>query len=117
MKLSTGVRGHLDFTAGTDGFSASSIRNIPYAAAQAVAFGLSHDEALRGLTLYPAQMLGLAEKFGSLEVGKEASLFVADGDILDIRTHVIRMWIAGQEVSLESRHTRLYEKYRNRPKP
>ena len=104
------------FAGGTGEFGGSSIRNIPYAAAQAVAFGLSHEEALRGLTLYPAQMLGVADELGSLEVGKEASLFVADGDILDIRTHVTRMWIAGKEVSLESRHTRLYEKYRNRPK-
>lgn len=104
------------FAGGTGEFGASGIRNIPYAAAQAVAFGLSHDEALRGLTLYPAQMLGVADRLGSLEVGKEASLLVADGDILDIRTHVTRMWIAGKEVSLESRHTRLYEKYRNRPK-
>ena len=77
---------------------------------------LSRDEALRGLTLYPAQMLGVVDRLGSLEVGKEASFFVADGDILDIRSHVTRMWIAGKEVGLESRHTRLYEKYRNRPK-
>ena len=104
------------FTEGTDRFGASGIRNIPYAAAQAAAFGFPREEALCGLTLYPAQMLGVADRLGSLEVGKEASLFVADGDILDIRTHVTRMWIAGKEVSLESRHTRLYEKYRNRPK-
>ena len=71
---------------------------------------------MRGLTLYPAQMLGVEDRLGSLEVGKEASFFVADGDILDIRSHVTRMWIAGKEVGLESRHTRLYEKYRNRPK-
>ena len=104
------------FSEGTDRFGASSIRNVPYAAAQAAAFGLSRDEALRGLTLYPAQMLGVEDRLGSLDVGKEASFFVADGDILDIRTHVTRMWIAGKEVGLESRHTRLYEKYRDRPK-
>jgi imidazolonepropionase-like amidohydrolase len=104
------------FAGGTGEFGASGIRNLPYAAAQAVAFGLPHDEAVRGLTLYPAQFLGVADRLGSLEVGKEASLFVADGDILDIRAHVTRMWIAGREVSLESRHTRLYDKYRNRPK-
>jgi imidazolonepropionase-like amidohydrolase len=96
-------------------FEASMVRNIPYAAAQAVAFGLPADEALKGITLYPAEVLGVDDRLGSIAAGKEASLFVADGDILDIRSQVKRMWIAGQEVSLSSRHTRLYEKYRARP--
>jgi len=96
-------------------FEASMVRNLPYVAAQAVAFGLPADEALKGITLYPAQVLGVDERLGSIDAGKEASLFVADGDILDIRSHVKRMWIAGQEVSLTTRHTRLYEKYRSRP--
>ena len=96
-------------------FSASNVRNLPYAAAQAVAFGLPADEAVKGLTLYPAQVLGVDERLGSIESGKEASLFVADGDILDVRSKVNRMWIAGQEVALSTRHTRLYEKYRSRP--
>ena len=105
------------FTEGTDRFGASNIRNIPYAAAQAVAFGLPRQEGWKGLTLYPARMLGVADRLGSIEVGKEASLIAVDGDILDIRAHVRRSWIAGKERSLESRHTRLYEKYRNRPRP
>jgi imidazolonepropionase-like amidohydrolase len=96
-------------------FSASMVRNLPYAAAQAVAFGLPADEALKGLTLYPAQVLGVDERIGSIESGKEASVFVADGDVLDVRSKVNRMWIAGQEISLSTRHTRLYEKYRSRP--
>jgi imidazolonepropionase-like amidohydrolase len=96
---------------------ASLVKNMPYAAAQAVAFGLPADEAVKGLTLYPAQIAGVADKLGSIEVGKEATLIAVDGDLLDIRTNVKQMWIAGKEVSLESRHTRLYEKYKNRPKP
>lgn len=104
------------FSLGSDTFDAALIRNLPYAAAQAVAFGLPEDEALKGLTLYPAQIAGVADRLGSLEPGKEATLFAADGDILDIRSNVKRMWIAGSEVSLESRHTRLYEKYKNRPR-
>ena len=91
------------------------VRNLPYVAAQAVAFGLPADEGLKGITLYPAQVLGVDERLGSIDAGKEASLFAADGDILDIRSHVKHMWIAGQEVSLTTRHTRLYEKYRGRP--
>ena len=105
------------FSIGSDSFDAAMIRNLPYSAAQAVAFGLPETEAIKGLTLYPAQIAGVADRLGSLEPGKEATLFAADGDILDIRSHVKRMWIAGSEVSLESRHTRLYEKYKNRPQP
>jgi imidazolonepropionase-like amidohydrolase len=96
--------------------SESLVKNLPYHAAQAVAFGLPADEALKGITLYPAQVAGMADQLGSIETGKEATLFAADGDILDIRSNVKRMWIAGKEVSLESRHTRFYEKYKNRPK-
>ena len=104
------------FTEGTDQFGASGIRNIPYCAAQAAAFGLAREEAIRGLTMHPAKMLGLADRLGTIEVGKEASLIVVDGDLLDIRSHVTRMWIRGEETSLESRHTQLYERYRHRPK-
>jgi imidazolonepropionase-like amidohydrolase len=95
---------------------ATLVKNMPYAAAQAVAFGLPADEAVRGLTLYPAQIAGVADRLGSIETGKEATLIVTDGDLLDIRSNVKMMWIAGQPVSLESRHTRLYEKYSHRPK-
>lgn len=105
------------FSLGSDSFNAPLIKNLPYAAAQAVAFGLPRDEALKALTLYPAQIAGVADRLGSIEPGKEASLFAADGDILDIRSQVTRMWIAGAEVSLENRHTRLYRKYQARPRP
>jgi imidazolonepropionase-like amidohydrolase len=105
------------FSEGLGGDGATTIRNLPYSAAQAAAFGLPEDEALKGITLYPAEVLGIADRLGSIEVGKEATLFAATKGILDIRSNVKRMWIAGKEVGLESRHTRLYEKYRNRPKP
>lgn len=98
------------------GSGGSLVKNLPYTAAQAVAFGLPAEEALKALTLYPAQLAGVADRLGSIEVGKDATFFVTDGDLLDIRSNVKRMWIGGREVSLESRHTRLYEKYRNRPK-
>jgi len=103
------------FAIGPRAFDAPTVRNLPYAAAQAVAFGLPEDEALKGLTLYPARLAGVGDRLGSIEPGKEATLFSADGSILDIRANVKHLWIAGKEVGLESRHTRLYEKYRNRP--
>jgi len=103
------------FCFGSTTFDAPLARNLPYSAAQSVAFGLPENEALKGLTLYPAQIAGVADRLGSIEPGKEATMFAADGDILDIRANVKHMWIAGKEISLESRHTRLYEKYKNRP--
>jgi len=97
------------------GTGGSLVKNLPYTAAQAVAFGLSAEEAVKALTLYPAQIAGVADRLGSIEAGKDATFFVTDGEVLDIRSGVKRMWIGGIEVSLESRHTRLYEKYKNRP--
>jgi imidazolonepropionase-like amidohydrolase len=108
-----GVR--VAFTVGGE-FAASLAKNLPYEAAQAAAFGLPADEAVKGVTLYPAQLAGVADQLGSIEAGKVATLIALDGELLDLRANVKRMWIAGKEVSLESRHTRLYEKYRNRPK-
>ena len=105
------------FGNGLGSMDAALTKNLPYSAAQAVAFGLPESEALKGLTLYPAKVAGVANHLGSIEPGKDATLFAADGDILDIRAHVTHLWIDGKEVSLESRHTRLYEKYKNRPKP
>ena len=105
------------FSQGSSDFGATMVRNLPYAAAQAIAFGLPEEEALKGITLYPAQLMGVADELGTIEAGKQATLVVCDGNIFDIRSNVKRMWIAGKEVSLESRHTKLYEKYKNRPKP
>jgi len=104
------------FSVGTGSFDAAQARNLPYAAAQAVAFGLPEAEALKGLTLYPAQLAGVADQLGSITAGKVATLISADGNILDIRSKVKHLWIAGQEVSLANRHTRLYEKYQHRPR-
>ncbi|MFP6899522.1 MAG: amidohydrolase family protein [Opitutales bacterium] len=97
-------------------WSASNLRNLPYHAAQAAANGLPEREAIASITLRPAEILGVADRLGSLAAKKEATFIAVDGDLLDLRAQVKRMWIAGEEVSLESRHVRLYEKYRNRPK-
>jgi imidazolonepropionase-like amidohydrolase len=95
---------------------AANQRNLPYAAAQAAAFGLPGEAALAAVTLIPAQLHGAADRLGSIEPGKDATFLAATGDILDIRTEVKRLWISGAEQSLESRHTRLSERYRARPK-
>jgi len=91
-------------------------RNLPYHAAVAAAFGLSPDEALRAVTLYPARILGIADRLGTIEPGKIADLVVADGDPLEVTTHVERVYIAGERISMETRHTRLFEKYDSKPR-
>jgi imidazolonepropionase-like amidohydrolase len=95
---------------------AHNSRNLPYHAASCAAFGLPKDVALKSITLYPAQIWGVADRLGSLEVGKSASLIVTDGDPLEIRTNVKRVFIAGEEIPMDSRHTLLYEKFSKRPK-
>jgi imidazolonepropionase-like amidohydrolase len=100
-----------------DRHGASNMRNLPYHAATAVAYGLDADEALKAITLYPAQILGVADRVGSLEVGKHATLFVANGDPLDTPTQVEAAWIAGRKVELNDRHKRLYRKYEEKYKP
>ena len=105
------------FSEGLARFAASNARNLPYSAAQSAAHGLPRAEALRGITLHTAEILGVAKRLGSIEAGKEATFFTANGDILEIRTQVKQMWIAGEKVSLDNRHNRLYKKYRSRPKP
>lgn len=95
-------------------FAAATDRTLPYEAAAAAAHGLAREEALKAITLYPAQILGAADKLGSLETGKLASFFVADGDPLDIRTQVERIFIQGREIELTDRQTKLNEKYQQK---
>lgn len=94
---------------------AHNARNLPYNAGSSAAFGLPKDVALKSVTLYPAQIWGVADRLGSLEAGKNASLIVTDGDPLELRTNVKRVFINGEEIPMDSRHTLLYEKFRKRP--
>jgi imidazolonepropionase-like amidohydrolase len=94
---------------------AHNTRNLPYHAASAAAFGLPKDVALKAVTLYPAQIWGVSDRLGSLEVGKNASLIVTNGDPLEIRTSVLRVFINGEDMPMDSRHTLLYEKFKKRP--
>ncbi len=91
------------------------VRNLPYHAGMAAAFGLPKEEALKAVTIYPAEIFGVADKIGSIEQGKIANLVVTDGDLLEIRTQIKHLFINGNQVPLTSRHTELYEKYKSRP--
>ncbi len=95
---------------------ASNVRNLPYHVATAVAYGLPYEEGLKAITLYPARILGLEHRLGSIEPGKDANLVLTTGDPLDIRTEVVQVWIAGRPIEMTSKHIRLYERYRSRPK-
>jgi imidazolonepropionase-like amidohydrolase len=89
-------------------------RNLPYQAGYAVAWGLTWDQAMRGLTLNAAEIWGVADQLGSLDAGKTANVVVASGDPLDLKTDVKHVFIAGREVPLESRQTRLRDEYMKR---
>jgi imidazolonepropionase-like amidohydrolase len=99
---------------GSGRFGASTLRNLPYHAAMAAAYGLPEDEALKSITIYAAEILGAKDRLGSLAAEKDATLFVADGDILEIPTHVTAAYVQGRAVDLSNRHKRLYQKYQQR---
>jgi len=94
---------------------AAYVRIVPYHAAMSVAWGMNRDEALKALTINAAEILGVADRVGSLEPGKDANLFIAKGDPLEIRTAITNVFIAGKDVGLDNKHERLYRKYIDRP--
>lgn len=87
-------------------------RNLPFYAGTAIAYGMDKEEALKGLTLYPAQILGIDKVAGTLEVGKDATLFISAGDPLDFRTNKLsEAFIGGKRVILNNKQQDLYERY------
>ncbi len=96
-------------------FDAHQVRNLPYAAGFAVAFGLPYDEAMKALTLYPAQIWGVDDQLGSLDVGKTANVVVANGDPLDVTTDVKHVFIQGREIPMVNKQTELRDRYQNKP--
>ena len=95
--------------------SETNARQLPYHAAQSVAWGLSRDEALKALTINSAEILGVADRVGSIEPGKIANLIVAGGDPLEVRTPFTHVIIAGRDVPLANSQLALYERYSKRP--
>ena len=94
---------------------AHNARNLPYHAAMCAAFGLPKDVALKSITIFPAEIFGVADRIGSLEVGKIANVIVTDGDPLEIVTNVKRLFIGGEDISLDTYQTLLYDKFKQRP--
>jgi len=96
------------------GDNGAHVRDLPYHAGMASAFGLARDEALKAVTLYPAQIFGVSDRIGSIETGKTANLVITDGDLLEARTNVRYLFINGRQIPLVSRHTELFEQFKNR---
>lgn len=92
----------------------SQERNLPYQAATAIAFGLDPKEALAAITSRAAEILGVGDRLGALAVGKDATLFVCDGDPLELTTKIELGFVQGREIDLRSKHTELAKKYRAR---
>lgn len=90
----------------------SDMLNLPFAAGTAAAYGLSREDALKMVTLNPAKMLGIHDRAGSLEIGKDASFVVSDGDLLDMKSNRVELaFISGRKIDLDNKHKRLYKKY------
>lgn len=96
------------------GDTGQEVRDLPYHAGLASAHGLSKEDALKSVTLYAAQVLGIADKMGSIEVGKVANIVVTTGDILEPRSDVKYLFINGRLIPLTSRHTELFERFKDR---
>lgn len=96
------------------GDSGAHVRDLPFHAGMAAAYGLPKSEALKAVTLYPAQILGVSDRLGSVEQGKVANLVVTDGDLLEARTSVRYLFIAGRQIPLVSRHTMLSDQFKDR---
>ena len=90
-------------------------RNLPYHAAMCAAFGLPKEEALKAVTINPAEIFGVADKIGSLEVGKMANVIVTNGDPLEIVTQVKKVFIDGEDIPMDTNQTLLYQKFLQRP--
>jgi imidazolonepropionase-like amidohydrolase len=104
----------IKFAFGSGGYE--DVRTVPYEAAISVAWGLERERAIRALTIDAAEILGVADRIGSLEPGKLANLAIWNGDPLEIRTPLPRVIIAGREVGPDNKHLMLYEKFSSRPK-
>ncbi len=98
-------------------FNSADSRTLPYEVANAVPLGLPHEEALRAVTINSAEILGVADRLGTIEPGKLGNLMVTDGDPLEIQTQVEYVFINGMPVDTNNKHRRLFEYYNARPQP
>lgn len=90
-------------------------RNLPFIAGTAVTYGLTKEQALSAITLNAAKILGISDKTGSIEVGKDANIVISTGDILDMRTSIVTNgFIQGRKINLDDKQKQLYQKYKHK---
>ena len=89
-------------------------RNLPFNAGFAAAYGMGKEEALKAVTINAAEVFGLADKLGSIEVGKDATLFVSTGDPFETKTQIRHVFIEGYRIPMSNRHIRLYQEFLER---
>lgn len=90
-------------------------KNLPFNAGTAAAYGLGKEEAIQAITLDAAKILGIADRTGSLEAGKDANIIISDGDILDMRSsNVTHAFIQGRQLDLTDKHKQLYQRYKQK---
>jgi imidazolonepropionase-like amidohydrolase len=93
---------------------AENVRNLPFNAGFAAAYGMGKEEALKAVTIVPAEILGVADQLGSIEEGKNATLFISDGDPFETRTQIKHVFIDGYQIPMTNRHIRLYQEFLER---
>lgn len=91
-----------------------NVRNLPFNAGFAAAYGMGREEALRAVTIVPAEIFGVADRLGSIEQGKSATLFVSDGDPFETKTQVMHVFIDGYKIPMTNRHIQLYQEFLDR---
>lgn len=91
-----------------------NVRNLLFNAGFAAAYGLGREEALKAVTIVPAEIFGVSDKLGSIEVGKAANIVVSDGDPFETKTNVTHVFIDGWQIPMVSRHTQLYDEFLKR---
>ena len=91
-----------------------NVRNLPFHAAFAAAYGLGKEEALKAITITPAEIFGIADQYGSVEVGKRANLVIATGDPLETKSQIMHVFIDGYRIPMSNRHIRLYQEFLER---
>jgi imidazolonepropionase-like amidohydrolase len=104
------------FNAGSNAGNSWAVRNLPEEAAMTIPWGMPPEEALRAITLSPAEAYGVGDRIGSVEAGKLGDVVVWDGPPLEITSHAIHLFMRGAEIPIADRHTRLYERYKARPR-
>jgi imidazolonepropionase-like amidohydrolase len=93
---------------------AENVRNLPFNAAFAAAYGMGREEAMKAITIVPAEIFGVADQYGSIEEGKVANIYASTGDPFEMKSKIKYLFINGWNIPVESRHTQLYDEFLER---